>query len=79
MKISVVADRSGKILGALIPSTSQNGRANSLRLKASESRFVHEADLPNELVPHIGKETFAMELLKYSAKKTGGRVMLRRA
>lgn len=79
MKISVVADRSGKILGALLPSTSQTGRANSLRLKASKSRSVHEADLPDELVPHIGKETFATELLKYRARKTGGRVMLRRA
>jgi hypothetical protein len=79
MKISVVADASGKIIGALIPSIERrSGAANSIQLKASASRFVHETDLPDELVQHLGKPTLAAELLKYRVQKAAKRVRLAR-
>jgi hypothetical protein len=81
MKISVVVDKSGAILGALIPpvTTNQVHPVNSLRLRASESQSIHETDLPQELFEHLGKESLVPELLKYRVQKTGRKVTLTRA
>jgi len=79
MKISVAVDKSGTIVGALIPSFAVNRvTPHSFGLKASESQSVYEADLPQELFQHLGKKTLAPELLKYRVEKKGKKVTLTR-
>jgi hypothetical protein len=80
MKIIVVADKSGMILGALIPEVTTNrARAvNSMQLRPMEGQTVHEADLPVELFEHLGKSTLTPELMKYRVEKKGKKAALLR-
>lgn len=81
MKISVVADKSGRILGALIPAMATNRAhpVDSVQLQAREGQTVHEADLPTELFEHLGKNTLTPELMKYRVERKGKKATLLRA
>jgi hypothetical protein len=73
MKISVVADPSGMVVAAVVPSLEPApGRPFfSIQPKASETHTVHQIDLPEELFAHLGKETLMPELFKYRIDKKG--------
>ena len=80
MKISVLANKSGKVVAALIPPLTPSLRpAGSIQLKASAEHSLHEVDLPEELFEHLGKKTLATAVLKYRAERQGKRVTLKRA
>ena len=80
MKISVVADESGTVIAAVIPPLEPvHGRPFfSIQPQASKSHKVHEADLPEELFEHLGKDTLIPKLFQYRVEKKGKRSVLKR-
>ena len=74
MKINVLTDKSGKILGAQYNATSPtiplppSSVYVTTRIKPSENQFLYELDIPNELYSHILENTLETELFKYKVE-----------
>ncbi len=80
MKITVIADQSGKIVAAKY-SLEPVGfrRATQTMMVAAAGQTVHEVDVPAELLQHLGTDAFAKELLSHRIEVKGGRTRLVRA
>ena len=66
-KIVVVADDSGRIVGCALPSqeAAQRTFEQVTTLAAMPGQKVYEAEIPRELVEHIGRAAFAEEIFRY--------------
>jgi hypothetical protein len=77
MKITVLIDDSGKVLGAsyIPPSTiARPASANSsaaIRIKAARAQRLHEVDLPAELSSHVLEGTLPKEIFKFHVEVQG--------
>jgi len=65
-KIVVVADRSGKIIGCALPSEEvAQPTEPKTTFAAMPGQTVHEVEIPQELVEHLGRPSFAEEIFRY--------------
>lgn len=80
MKISVLADGSGKIIGF---SRGTSGQAASARvataLVADEGQRLHSVELSPELLQHVGEDSFADQLFQHLVAVKGKTATLVRA
>jgi hypothetical protein len=77
MKLTILTDDSGKILGAsYIPPSAVAPRASAgsvgtIRIKAARTQRLHEVDLPAELSSHVLEGTLAREIFKFRVHVQG--------
>jgi hypothetical protein len=80
MKITVVADADGRIVGFAHDAPGNGGAvSHATALAAGEGQTVHSVELPPELVQRVGDESFAAELFRHVVAKKGRVVSLVRA
>ncbi|MGX9135762.1 hypothetical protein ACWV26_15580 [Rummeliibacillus sp. JY-2-4R] len=75
MKISVLADHTGKILAtqynSITSPTLPLPPPSKTRIKPYEGQLLHEVELALELQQHILQNTFATEIFKYRVEQNG--------
>ncbi|HVS82497.1 MAG TPA: hypothetical protein VHE60_12270 [Pyrinomonadaceae bacterium] len=66
-KIVIVADNSGRIVGCALPYERAARRTSEqeTKLVAMPGQTVYEAEIPRELVKHIGRASFVEEIFRY--------------
>jgi hypothetical protein len=78
MKLNILADQSGRILGAYYVDLSrdsllQPGPKCRSRITSSKGQFIHEIDLPHELHYHVVKNSLAQEIFNYRVESHDGK------
>ena len=72
MRISVIADSAGTILGfACYPPGHAHTAPKATALAAAEGQSLHSVDLTPELLQRLGDETFDDELYRHVVVKKG--------
>lgn len=77
MKITLLTDSSGKIIGAKYRPGGPNERGDiATQMNPSPDQRVHEIDIPAELTTHVLEGTLVNEIFKYKVQGAGKRAKL---